>query len=105
MKTDHFAERTNREAHLLAREKGIGMASKTTDRVRELAHRASEGIDVSLYWNERTNRVTVRVYDARSDEGFELEVDGRRALDVYRHPFGSVEQRDKTIAATGKEAA
>ena len=53
----------------------------------ELAHRTSDGIDVSLLWNRLTNRVRVRVFDGRSDEAFELEVDGRSALDAYRHPF------------------
>jgi hypothetical protein len=54
---------------------------------RELAHRAGGGIDVALHWNERTNRLTVKVYDARSGERFELDVDERSALDAYRHPF------------------
>jgi hypothetical protein len=45
------------------------------------------GIDVSLYWNERTNRVTLRVNDARSDDAFETEVDGHSVLDAFRHPF------------------
>jgi len=54
---------------------------------KELAHRAGDGIDVSLHWNERTHRLTVKVYDARSGERFEVDVDGRSALDAYRHPF------------------
>jgi hypothetical protein len=40
-----------------------------------------------LHWNERTHRLAVKVYDARSGERFELDVDGRSALDAYRHPF------------------
>jgi hypothetical protein len=28
-----------------------------------------------------------KVYDAHFDEALELEVDGDRALDAYRHPF------------------
>jgi hypothetical protein len=60
-----------------------------------------------LYWSERANRVTVKVYDARSDEGFEFEVDGRRALDAYRHPFAyaAAGQKGETIVATGRLAA
>ena len=83
------------------------MTQRTTNGGRELAHRAGDGIDVSLYWNERTNRVTVTVYDARADEGFELEVDRRRALDAYHHPFAYAtdEQTRKKIAATGRQAA
>jgi hypothetical protein len=76
------------------------MTQKTTGNRRELAHRADGGIDVTLYWSERTNLVTVTVYDARVDEGFELEVDGRHALDVYYHPFAyaSDEETRKKIA-------
>jgi hypothetical protein len=83
------------------------MTSTTTQAEKELAHRTSEGIDVSLYWNERTNRVTVKVYDARFDEGFEFDVDGRRALDAYRHPFAyaAPDQIGEKIVATGKLAA
>jgi hypothetical protein len=53
----------------------------------ELAHRSGDGIDVYLFWNEPTNRVTVGVVDARTDDGFELEVDGRYALDAFNHPY------------------
>jgi hypothetical protein len=59
----------------------------TIIRRRELAHRTSDGIDVYLFWNEPTSRVTVSVHDARTDASFELEVDGRDALDAFNHPF------------------
>jgi hypothetical protein len=59
----------------------------TIVRRTELAHRASDGIDVHLFWNEPTGRVTVTVHDARTDDGFELEVDGRHALDAFNHPY------------------
>ena len=74
------------------------MAATTISHDVELAHRASAGIDVSLLWNRFTNRVRVRVFDARFNEGFELDVDGRSALDAYRHPFAyaTAEQTGKT---------
>ena len=53
----------------------------------ELAHRTDDGIDVYLFWHEPTNRVTVGVMDARADESFEFEVDGRHALDAFNHPY------------------
>jgi hypothetical protein len=82
------------------------MIPRTTNPEKELAHRAGDGIDVSLYWNERTNRVAVKVYDARSGESFELDVDGRSALDAYRHPFAyaTAAQAGKIVVA-GKLAA
>jgi hypothetical protein len=59
----------------------------TIIRRTELAHRTSDGIDVYLFWNEPTSRVTVGVRDARTDDGFEFEVDGRHALDAFNHPY------------------
>jgi hypothetical protein len=83
------------------------MTPTATTPKKELSHRTSDGIEVSLYWNERANRVTVKVYDARSDEDFEFEVDRRRALDAYCHPFAyaAAEQKGDSIVATGKLAA
>lgn len=54
------------------------MTTTITGRI-ELAHRTSSGIDVYLFWHEPTSRVTVGVSDARTDDSFELEVDGRHA--------------------------
>ena len=53
----------------------------------ELAHRTSDGIDVYLFWNEPTSRVTVVVLDARTGDSFDLEVDGGDALDAFNHPY------------------
>jgi hypothetical protein len=82
------------------------MTPTRTEPERELAHRTSDAIDISLYRNERT-KITVKVYDARSDEGFELDIDGRRALDAFRHPFAyAVEkQTGEKIDAIRKRAA
>ena len=54
---------------------------------RELAQRSSNGIEVTLFWSKRTNGVTVEVFDERSDERFEFEVDGSVALDAFNHPY------------------
>ena len=53
----------------------------------ELAHRTSNGLDVSLLWSRHTGRLVVTVNDMRSDESFSLDAPSHRALDVYRHPF------------------
>jgi hypothetical protein len=66
---------------------------------RELARRAGDGIEVSLFWNHQTNRVTVRVDDARSGERFELAVDGRDALEAYNHPFAYAARTDRPVRA------
>jgi hypothetical protein len=72
----------------------------TPTRRTELAHRASDGIDVYLFWNEPTSRVTVCVLDGRSDDGFELELDGRQALDAFNHPFAYARTPRPTAATT-----
>jgi hypothetical protein len=66
----------------------------TITRRTELAHRASDGIDVYLFWNEPTSRVTVGVLDARGDDSFEFEVDGRHALDAFNHPYAYAARTD-----------
>jgi hypothetical protein len=63
------------------------MATTTMTQKTELAHRTSDGIDVYLYWNQHSSRVTIRVFDERTNNGFELEVDSRDALDAFNHPF------------------
>ena len=69
------------------------MTMRTIGRRTELAHRASDGIDVYLFWNEPTSRVTVDVRDTRGDDSFEFEVDGRHALDAFNHPYAYMEDQ------------
>ena len=63
----------------------------------ELAHRTSDGIDVYLFWNAPTSRITVGVLDGRTDDSFELEVDGRHALDAFNHPFAYAARADTAV--------
>jgi hypothetical protein len=63
------------------------MAMTTITQRAELAHRTSDGIDVYLFWNQPGCRVTISVLDERTNDGFELEVDGGAALDTFNHPF------------------
>ena len=63
------------------------MATTTITQKTELAHRTSEGIDVYLFWNRVNSRVTVTVFDERTNNGFELEIDSPDALDAFNHPF------------------
>ena len=63
------------------------MTTRTITRRTELAHRTSDGIDVYLFWNQPGNYVTISVLDTRNDDRFELEVDGRHALDAFNHPY------------------
>ena len=62
------------------------MNTALTER-RELAHRTTDGIDVTLFWSQPSNRVTIEVLDSHSDEALEFEVDGVDALDAFNHPY------------------
>ncbi len=53
---------------------------------RELAQRTSDGIEVTLFWSQSTDRVTLEVLDLRSDERLAFDVDRHAALDAFKHP-------------------
>jgi hypothetical protein len=69
-----------------------------TDR-RELAHRASDGIEVTLSWSEPSTQVTITVLDTRSNDALEFEVDGSAALNAFNHPYAyAATQRVRSVA-------
>jgi hypothetical protein len=62
------------------------MTANSAPSRRELAHRASDGVDVQLLWNPADNTLAVTVSDDRG-ESFELRVASHDALDVFNHPY------------------
>jgi hypothetical protein len=54
---------------------------------RELAHRETDGLEIALFWHQRTGRLTVAVSDQRTSDYFELEAAPDEALDVFEHPY------------------
>jgi hypothetical protein len=54
---------------------------------RELAQRANDGIEVTLFWRKDTNGITVEVLDLRTGARIEFDVDGGSALDAFNHPY------------------
>jgi YD repeat-containing protein len=70
---------------------------------RELESRSNDGIDVRFLWNEHDNPVRVTMADAKTGDGFAIEVgEGERPLDVFHHPFAYAAWRDM---ATGPALA
>jgi hypothetical protein len=66
----------------------------------ELAARKSDGLEVTLLWEKRRNRVFVVVADIRSGDCFSLPAaTGREALDVFYHPFASAPERTQAQPA------
>ena len=62
------------------------MTAVSNSVLRELDHRAADGIDVTLMWGG-ANRVVVLVTDERTGDAFALAPAPERALDAFRHPF------------------
>jgi hypothetical protein len=58
----------------------------THDIWTDLADRESDGLEVTLLWNEATGRVKIAVSDSRLDESFEL-LASTDALAAFHHPF------------------
>jgi hypothetical protein len=63
---------------------------------RELDHRSSDGIDVTLWWNPGDDALYVTVLDSRGDS-FELVVEPDVALDVFNHPYAFRPPRDLRV--------
>ena len=60
----------------------------TNHTIEELAHRTSDGIDVSLVWDRVDGTLRVVVVDSRDGLTFELPArEGRQALERFYHPF------------------
>jgi hypothetical protein len=77
------------------------MTATTFTERRELCHRTSDGIEVTLFWSKPSNRVTIAVRDSRADETLEFEVDGSAALDAFNHPYAyAATRRARNLATT-----
>jgi hypothetical protein len=56
----------------------------------ELDARHGGGIDVELFWDPRTQGLSVVAHDAATDETVTIYVEADKALEVFRHPFAYV---------------
>ena len=61
---------------------------------RELAHRSSAGVDVTLYWDATLDELIVSVRDTRHGAHFEIRPARYLALDVYHHPYAYADLED-----------
>jgi hypothetical protein len=55
--------------------------------VRELDHRHSDGVDVFLLWDARSDQVSITLTDERSGESLAFAVDPSEALSAFHHPY------------------
>jgi hypothetical protein len=64
----------------------------------ELDHRSNDGIDVTLFWDSRTNEVFVAVEDERRGDSFKVGVNPADALDAFHHPYAYADRVDVAYA-------
>ena len=66
------------------------MAGKNT---RELDYRVNDGLEVTLLWQADTDSVTVKVFDGKTGDDFDLSVDPADAMDAFHHPYAYAASR------------
>ena len=66
---------------------------------RELARRTADGIEVTLFWTQSSNRVTIELLDSRSGDGLDFDVDSHAALDAFIHPYAYAAKPMFTVGA------
>ena len=60
---------------------------------RELDYRINDGLEVTLLWQPETDRVTVKVFDGKTGDDFDLTVDPADAMDAFLHPYAYAASR------------
>jgi hypothetical protein len=87
----------------------MAVSNRKQQQLRELAHRASDGLEVMLFWDAATNELTVTVSDERTGAYFELDAEPDEALAVFYHPYAHAAYRgvpyDEALLASWAQAA
>jgi hypothetical protein len=58
---------------------------------RELAHRTSGGLEITLYWDVEQGSTSVEVHQPDTNETIAFAVARERALDAFHHPFAHMQ--------------
>jgi hypothetical protein len=61
-----------------------------TETTRELAHRVSGGMEVTLSWCVEDDSIYIEVRQPATEESIGFPVARERALDAFYHPFAHV---------------
>jgi muconolactone delta-isomerase len=56
-------------------------------RMRELAHRVGNDIDVSLFWRPDDNALLLLLVEVPTGVVFEIPVEPKDAMDAFNHPY------------------
>ena len=73
-------------------------------RIRELAARQSDGVEVRLLWDAQSDAVSVVVADVVDGASFEVPVEPEHALDAFNHPYGYAALRGLSLLAAAEAA-
>jgi len=73
-----------------------------THRLRELDHRNSGGIDVTLLWEQEKERLLVFVNDTRSGECFVVRAHHEEAMTAFHHPYAYSARADVHVSPMGR---
>jgi hypothetical protein len=72
-------------------------------KTRELAHRVTSDVEVTLFWRKRDNFVTLRLVEFATGIEFEFGVPPENALDAFKHPYAyfpsSADESEELLAA------
>jgi hypothetical protein len=68
---------------------------------RELAHRKSGGLEITLYWDAEhsSSSTTVEVHQPATKETISIPVAEDQALDAFHHPFAYIGRANDYLAA------
>jgi hypothetical protein len=54
---------------------------------RELAHRVTGGLEITLFWHADDDSTSIDIYQTATQETISFPVPPDQALDVFHHPF------------------
>jgi hypothetical protein len=67
--------------------------ARASKRTQELDFRSTDGLEVTLLWQPETNQVSVTVFDAKTGDDFDLDVEPADAMDAFHHPYAYAASR------------
>jgi hypothetical protein len=93
------------ERATISEPKGVTMSGAASNSaVRELDHRSTDGLEVTLLWDAVRDVANVAVLDTKTGETFEVAVGERdNALDVFNHPYAYATRR-RLVATRSADA-
>jgi hypothetical protein len=66
---------------------------------RELTHRTSGGLQITLYWDAEEQTTSVEVHQPATQETIAFTVAREHALDAFHHPFAHLARTNDHLAA------